>query len=229
MSRNFQKLTELDDFRKLDAPFPISIPSPESCPAETQMILRMLVRPKYGPFLIPDSLRWLEPIILNIAWLDSFHTEINASWCYVTVRHGMPASKTDDEWHFDGVSFRVELIPQRSYIWVNHTPTEYKTGSLDFPKDFDPNRHNLFRFAAKQLENATIKLCKTKQWYLISPFCLHRRPPETPNTSRTFIRISFVDIEIRDVKNTPNPLLPTPVFGRNPVESFRNNLENYAA
>ena len=160
--------------------------------------------------------------------MDAEYTGITESNCYITIRHGMPTSKTDDEWHFDGASFRVELIPERNYIWINHTPTEYKTGHLNIPSDFDPCKHNLFLFASAQLEQAEIKTVQCKQWYLLNPFCLHRRSPNTPAISRTFIRIAFTDVEGRDINNTPNSLLPTPAFGRDPVRSFRDKLMIYS-
>lgn len=225
--RDYQKLKTTESFQSLDAPIGVCFNSEPKPELETQMVLRMLVRPKYGSFVIPSELKYLEEIILSLAKIDASYTGIQDSFCYVTVRHGLPFSKTDDEWHFDGASFRVELIPERNYIWFNHTPTEYKIGNLNFPDDFDPCEHNLFQFAEKQLENATIKQTECKKWYLLNPFCLHRRSPKTPNESRTFVRIAFTDVEGRDVNNTQNPLLPTNAFGRDPVKSFRNKLKSY--
>lgn len=227
LNRNYQKLKSLDDFSILDAPAPIDAPTPEECPFESQMILRMLVRPKYGTFKIPPELHWLEDIIYELARIDRELTGIKDSWCYVTVRHGPVISVTDDEWHFDGASFRTSLIPERNYVWVNHTPMQYKLGNLIFPRDFDPNRYNLFSFAAWSVRHRPIETTEAKQWYLINPFCLHRRDPNTVPESRTFLRISFPDIEGRDINNTPNPLLETPAWGRDPVANFRNNLLNW--
>jgi len=191
------------------------------------MILRMLVRPKCGEFKIPEELYWLRRSIKQIAIYDYLLSGIKHRWCYVTVRHGPLCSETDDEWHFDGASFRTDIILERNYIWTNHTPPEYKLGSLKFPNDFDPVKHNLFSFAKEQTKYDIIRTAQEKTWLLMKPFCFHRRQGIKRGTKRTFIRISFPDIEVRDKNNTPNPLLSTPAFNRDPVKSFRNTLKEY--
>jgi len=226
--RNFQKIKEVQDYSHLDAPEQVEekilTPVPKN---ESIMILRMLVRPKYGKFIIPESINYLGPLIKSLANYDLKRTGIKDSWCYVTIRHGQIKSITDDQFHFDGASFRTDIIPERNYIWVNRFPTEYKVGKLKIPDDFNPIRHNLFTFAEFQLKNNPILRCEPLKWYLLSPFCLHRRPILDKNIIRTFYRICFSDIEGRDVNNTPNPLLPTPFYGRNPVLTFRDNLKHY--
>lgn len=227
--RDFQKLKTLDDYNTLDKPIKVyGIENPYT-PTKDLMILRMLVRPKYGTFKIPDSLSFLKNIIEQAYIYDKTVTGISQSWCYVTIRSGKVTSKTDDEWHFDGSSFRTDIIPERNYIWTDCYPTEYKTGTLSIPKDFDPLKHNLFTFADKQTHYRGTDICDPKTWYLLSPFVLHRRPelPEDEDINRTFIRICFTDIEGRDINNTLNPLIPTCVFGRDPVRTFRDKLENY--
>ncbi len=225
--RNFKKLKTLDDYCTLDVPFRINLDIPLSAPVDTQAILRMLVRPKYGKWYIPDELRWLESTILLLSNIDKYITGIEESFCYVTVRHGIPFTTTDGEFHFDGSSFRTDIIPERNYIWVNHTPCEYKAGELSFPDDFNPCKHNLFTFASDALSDAPIQKTEAGKWYMLSPFCLHRRPPVDPDKSRTFIRVCFTDIEGRDINNTQNPLLKTDAYGRDPVKTFRNKLSNY--
>ena len=230
MIRNPKKICTLSDFETLDAPERLEICNPSwvaPMPVE-QHVLRMLVKPKYGKFSIPEELNGLRDWIFFLYGYDSEMSQIENSWCYVTVRHGIPWSERDDEWHFDGVSFRTELIPDRNYIWVNRAPTQFKTGSLTIPSDFDPAKYNFHTFAAKQLEHNVIQEIEAQSWYYLSQFCLHRRQPDMDKTtSRTFIRISFTDIEIRDEMNTQNPLLPTDAYGRNPVKSFRNQLIDY--
>jgi hypothetical protein len=227
--RNFQKIKELTDYSNLDEPELLSEHIPAEIPnAPALMVLRMLVRPKYGQWSIPPELEFLRETIKQLSEYDQARTGIKDSWCYVTVRHGPVVSETDDEWHFDGASFRTDIIPERNYIWTNHSPTEYKTGGLKIPEDFNPIIHNLFSFAEHQLAQEPVKAVREKTWYLLSPFCLHRRPKiQDPSRSRTFIRICFTDIEGRDKNNTDNPLLPTPFFGRDPVNTFRKNLKNY--
>lgn len=225
--RNFQKIKEIEDYKQLDSPEIVGTDLSVTPDVESQMILRMLVRPKYGDWKIPQELEWLRGHILYLSFYDGRITGIKDSWCYITIRHGEVQSVTDDEWHFDGSSFRTDIIPERNYIWVNNHPTEYREGKLDIPQDFNPIEYNLFTFASKQLEKEDIKTCNPYTWYLLSPFCLHRRPPINTKVKRTFVRICFTDIEGRDINNTENPLLPTPFFGRNPVSSFRNKLKNY--
>lgn len=224
--RNFQKLKTLSDFSQLDAPEEVALRPPPSCPFPEQKILRMLVRPKYGSFRFPGELRWLSETIKEVSWWDYQSTGIEESWCYVTVRHGPITTEKDDEWHFDGASFRTGLIPERNYIWVSSDGPQYKLGGVSFPSDFDPCRHHLFRYAERVLRDEPVSVCKAETWYRMSPFCFHRRNPEA-KSPRTFLRISFPDIEGRDVNNTENPLLPTPAWGRDPVREFRDRLETY--
>lgn len=222
--RNFQKLKVIEDYQILDSPEKVNINLDEVYPENDLMFLRMLVRPKYGEFIIPKELNFLKKGILKLAKYDRERTGIKDSWCYVTIRHGKVTSTTDDEWHFDGSSFRTDIIPERNYVWVNNNPTEYKIGNLKFPKKFNPIIHNLFTYVSKKLKNKPILLTEIKKWYLLSPFCLHRRPFIEKNINRTFYRICFTDIEGRDINNTQNPLLHTEFFGRDPVKTFRNKL-----
>lgn len=223
--RNFQKIKELSDWNTLDAPVKVPELVPFEAPSD-QMILRMLVRTKYGRFEVPQELAYLEPVIYNLAAVDASWTGIRDSWCYVTVRSGIPFPTTD-EWHFDGGSLRTELIPERNYVWCDRFPLQYKMGNVNFPEDFDPLKHNMFTFAAKEVEDSPILNVDAEKWYLLSPFCLHRRDPASNGFQRTFIRVSFIDIEVRDVKCTQNPLLPTEAYERNPVKSFRDSLVDY--
>lgn len=226
MNRNFQKLKTLDDWETLDEPLFVANVTEYRTPPKGQMILRMLVRPKYGDFCIPEELQWLEEPIRAMALVDKAMTGIEQSWCYVTVRSGSPR-RTTDEWHFDGGSVRTELIPERNYVWCDKFPLQYKTGSVHFPKDFDPVKHNMFSYADQALKFEPIKTTLPEKWYMLSPFVFHRRDPASNGIHRTFVRISFVDIEVRDDNCTQNPLLRTDAFGRDPVTSFRNQLIDY--
>ncbi len=228
--RDYQKLKTMADFGQLDSPVPVDAAMPLTVQLTgPQMILRMLVKPRYGDWRIPRQVGWLSGCIKDLSLIDYELTGIPShhSWVYVTVRHGPVVSETDDQWHFDGASFRVELIPERNYIWTNHTPTQFKTGSVQWPSDFDPTKHNLFTYAARALANEPIQTTVARQWVMLNPFCLHRRSPSVPSGSRTFVRIAFTEVEGRDINNTPNPLLSTPAYGRDPVRSFRNHLIDY--
>jgi len=227
MKRDFQKLKTLDDFCELDVPEPISStffdPTP---PCDEQYILRLLLRPKYGSWVIPKDLFWLKGFLTYLTDLDAKDTGIVKSWCYLTIRHGPIQTYADTEWHFDGASFRTSVIPERNYVWMDKSPFQYKLGNLSFPEDFDPTRHCMFSFAESALSDSPILEAKERLWYRLTPFCFHRRNPQA-ESPRTFIRISFMDIEIRDENNTPNPLLATPAWGRYPALNFRSKLEVY--
>jgi hypothetical protein len=225
--RNFKKLKSLSDYLILDVPIHgMGAFNSSKIPRE-QQILRMLVKTKYSDeFKIPDELKYLESEILRLWELDKELTGIRNSWCYITVRSGV-AEGNSDEFHFDGGSMRVDLIPERNYVWVNKFGIEYKLGSVKYPDDFDPMKHNMFTFAEESVTDRRVWESATNQWILLTPFCLHRRNPESNGHERTFIRVSFVDIEVRDVRCTQNSLLPTEAYGRDPVKTFRDKLTNY--
>lgn len=224
--RDPQKLKELSDFEIMEAPVhEFGLENPGYGMPAGQQVLRMLVKTKYdNAFRIPGQLQWLTREIRQALTLDRAATGIENSWCYVTVRDGVPTDDAD-AWHLDGASLRTELIPERNYVWTSDG-FQYKTGEVAFPEDFDPVRHDLFEYAEFSLEDEPLREAPGHEWYVLSPFCFHRRRPGTVDT-RTFIRISFLDIEIRDECCTPNPLLPTQAYGRNPVKSFRDQLTTY--
>jgi len=64
---------------------------------------------------------------------------------------------------------------------------------------------------------------------MMDPYVVHRRPPISNGVVRTFVRISFTPIEIPDVNNTPNPLIPTQHYITDGVKSFREHLLDYDA
>lgn len=226
--RNYKKIKSLGDYLVLDEPMKVYVPNPSNFPQESQFILRMLLQPKYcNGLYIPSEVNWLSDIIKQISFFDQVFTGIEDNWVYITVRHGDAAEFNDNQWHFDGASFKTETIPERDYIWCSHSPTEYKTGDITLPSDFDPIKHNIFNFVADELRDEPIKTIESKQWYLLNPFCFHRCPRIVKGISRTFIRVSFIDVELRDSNNTQNPFLPTDAYGRDAVKTFRNLLSNY--
>lgn len=218
-------LKTLDYFSWMDPPLGLKGIAEPALPDGDQYVLRMLVQPKYSHvWHIPPELEWLEPNVLECQKVDRhLHRDIADSWCYVTVRHGVPIDDAD-EWHLDGASMRTEEIAERNYVWTSDG-FEYKRGRIVFPPDFDPLRHNLFTYAERMLERAPMEQ-QDGGWVLLLPNCLHRRRPGTTEP-RTFIRITFVDIEIRDVSCTQNPLLPTDAYGRDPRRTFRDTLTEY--
>ncbi len=100
-------------------------------------------------------------------------------------------------------------------------------GTVNFPEDFDPTKHNMFWFADEATRNERVYEAGENTWSLITPFCLHRRNPVSNGKHRTFARISCIDIEVRDKNCTQNPLLPTEAYGRDPVKTYRDLLTRY--
>ena len=202
----------------------VNIAGGQYYPDEDQMVLRMLVSPKYqNTFFIPKGLEWIEDEIKEIYELDTSITGIHNKWCYVTIRHGIN-HEPDNSWHFDGGSLRTELIPERDYVYVNKFGFEFKEGTIVFPKDFDPVKHNMSSAALNNIKDERTVIAKVNTWYLLSPFVFHRASPKGNGEYRTFIRITFTDIEIRDQTCTQNPLLYTEAYGRDSVKMFRNGL-----
>jgi len=195
-----------------------------SCPFERQYILRMVVRADSRLMSLPPELKWLVPLGAK-AVAHQWSMRLNHPFCYITVRHGVVTSQTDDQWHVDGFSTRQPHVPEQNYIWCNTVGTEYVPLEVPFPKGFDPLVHNINSYLQKFIDPSRIANCEENTLYCMDPYILHRRPPTTAGMVRTFVRMSFVPIEINDVNNTPNPLLPR-AYNRDGVE-HRNTLIDY--
>lgn len=196
------------------------------CPYQEQKILRMAVRVDGGEYKIPEELNWLLPMFEHVKAYQENEIEVEHSFCYITVRHGLVDSVTDDEWHVDGFSTRITHIPEQNYIWTNNSGTEFVDLNIDFPKEFNPIFHNVNLFLEDFVIPSEIQQSKENTVYVLDPYILHRRPTETKQKERTFVRISFVPIEINDINNTQNPLIPRN-YTKNGV-SFRDSLKKYS-
>lgn len=194
-------------------------------PKERHYVLRMLIKTAFSDFKIPESLEWCRPIIEK-AYNRQKELNIHQPYCYLTIRSGLVNSQTDDEWHVDGFSLNVTHIPEQNYIWTDKKPTEYIVKKFKFPKDFNHKKHNIHQFFQDRIKDTKIHTCKEKNLYCMDPYIVHKRPDETNNINRCFIRVSFTPIEIDDINNTINPLLKTH-YTRDSVKSFRNKLERY--
>lgn len=200
------------------------------CPYDEQYILRMPIKINGSELKVPYELNWLMPLIEAANFYQTEKLKVHHNFCYVTVRHGLVKSVTDDEWHVDGFSTRITHIPEQNYIWSNCYPTEYVLLPIKFPSDFDPLKHNIHKYIQKQIakKKPEVKLLSEFNMLCLDPYVIHRRPPNIPEgTIRTFIRISFVPIEIRDDNNTKNALLYVPDCGLDGVKQFRDNLLEY--
>ena len=198
-----KRMINLADFQNTGGPLSLGGLELVS-PQEEQYILRMAVKAENDQYLIPEELDWVKPMF-DIALEHQQEIGADHPFCYITVRHGIVKSKRDDEWHVDGFSTKVPHLPEQNYIWANRDATEYAELITHFPDAFNPREHNINHFLEKFVTE--VKKADSKTVYCMDPYILHRRPVSTTGTLRTFVRISFVPIEINDVSNTQNPLL----------------------
>ena len=211
----------LDQYSRVNSPERIGGLDLET-PDDRQYILRMFIKEPFGDFEIPPELSWLVPVIKEaVEHQDSIG--VRQPFCHVTVRHGEVTSEKDNEWHVDGFSMNVTHLPEQNYIWVNTHPTEYVERAFNIPDDFDPSRHNIHLLFQDMMGDEDVKTLDEETLYCLDPYVVHRRPQVPTGIERTFVRISFCPMEIKDVNNTQNPLMPR----RNGVEEFREELERY--
>lgn len=200
-------------------------------PNARQYVLRMLISRPFLGFRVPDEYMWTYPLIEK-AYEYQIQNGIRQPFCYLTIRHGLVDSQNDATWHVDGFSMNVTHIPEQNYIWVNKSPTQVIHKSLPFPADFNPFIHNIHSYIQDSIDESdpktaeSIVTLKENSLYVLDPYIIHRRPPNTDNMQRTLVRISFTPIEIEDCNNTPNPLIPTN-YMRDGVKAFRDTLIRY--
>jgi hypothetical protein len=215
-----QRLLNLRDFAEKSMPFPVAFNTAFPT-TDRQYILRMMVRSAIEKLSIPKELFWLAPTIRNLVKYQDSHG-LHNPFIYVTVRHGIVTSETDDQWHVDGFSMRTPHVPEQNYICVEgDIATQYLLKSWQIPDTFDPLVHNIHEFFRDDHQPGQVATGTPGMIYAIDPYCVHRRPPQVVNKKRTFWRISFVPIEIKDDTCTPNPLFLPKVYGR---EDIRKKL-----
>lgn len=219
------KALNLRQFNKINKP--LLIGSLElNTPEHRQYILRCLIKRPFEELALPNELEWVKPVV-ELALNNQKKMGIFQPFCYLTIRNGIVDTVTDDEWHVDGFSTAITHLPEQNYLWTSHTPTEYVIKKVDFPEDFDPMVHNVHNYIQDTMTvNDKVRQLKPKSVYCFDPYFIHRRPTLTQGLFRTFIRVSFTPIEINDVNNTYNPMLPTN-YRRDAVREFRNKLERY--
>ena len=194
-----------------------------SPPSERQYVLRMLIKKSRGEYQIPEELQWCLPLIETSIAYQRNVIGINHSFCYLTIRHGEVTSINDDEWHADGFSMRINHIPEQNYVWTDILPTEYVVKPIDL-YNFNPLTQNIHtRIGNEITSDDEIKTLLPKTIYCMDPYVIHRRPSILDKTQRTFIRLSFTPIEINDINNTINPLMP--VYSDYDGVEFRNTLK----
>jgi hypothetical protein len=225
---NSKQIVDLKNYSKRNVP-DIVTEHKLNCPYPRQYVLRVPIMVDGENYKIPKGLGWLTELITEAITHQREEYGVKHTFCYVTVRHGKVRSETDDEWHVDGFSTKITHIPEQNYIICDHTPTEYIVGGVDFPDDFDPRKHNVNNFLESALRGQNVKCIPENTLCVMDPYILHRRPNSTAGSIRTFVRISFVPIEINDVNNTQNPLLLRDytnegVVARDKLEIYRGDI-----
>lgn len=210
-------------YKKCNTPILICKTERIIVPEERQYILRMLIRRGNGDYCIPKEIEWCRDII-RAADEHQCSIGIKQAYVYITIRSGVVNSVTDDEWHVDGFSMRITHIPEQNYIWCDRIGTEWLQQSFIIPKGFNPLKHNINNIFQAQAKQECITSTKANRIYMFDPYVVHRRNPSSTGKQRTMVRVSFLPIELMDDGNTPNPLLPCPIYNINGVEDFRNNL-----
>ncbi len=192
-------------------------------PYKHQYVLRMMVRGLNGAKIdIPKELKWLENLILRCSKVQS-NNNINHKFIYVTVRHGLVTSETDDQWHVDGHSMRVPHLPEYNYICSTRKSTEILEQPFDIPTDFNSLKHNIHMYFQDHADETKKACLLPNRLYVIDPYIVHRRPSGIKGI-RTFVRVSFLPIEIEDNTCTKNPLMQSKYYER---EDIRKTLIRY--
>jgi hypothetical protein len=165
-----------------------------------------MVKSPTSQFLVPEELAWLQyPLDLSLE--QQRLAEIPVKFVYVTVRHGLVKSVTDDAWHVDGFSMRVPHTPEQNYAWSSNHPTQFLNQRIHIPDDFDPLSHNIHTYFQDTADDTNLVEGTAGMLFGFDPYVIHRRPSVPPGTFRTFFRISFVPIEIEDDTCAINPLM----------------------
>lgn len=217
--RRAKRLVSLHEFLSASSPIPIEVPICKPV-LDRQYILRMMVRSDKFVLTIPDELKWMAPAIDSLISLQESNGLTNR-FIYVTVRHGIVTSTTDDVWHADGFSMRTPHVPEQNYIYTDNHPTEWLPHAWNIPALFDPFKHNIHTYFQEHESLAASVTGEPGVVHLIDPYCVHRRPAIADGTMRTMWRVSFIPIEIEDDTCQRNPLFPVIVYGR---EDMRKKL-----
>lgn len=193
-------------------------------PKQEQHILRMMITSPETGVRIPNELSWIIPMMQKCRLINE-HRKMIQPFVYVTVRNGYVKTTRDADWHVDGFSMRVPHKLEQDYLWCDHTGTQVLDQQIDIPKDFDPLQHNLHTYLDEQVQEENIVSMKAGNMYLTDPYIVHRRDPSLDSTIwRSFVRLSYLPIEIEDDTCTPNPLMPKKHYGRTDI---RTTLTRY--
>ncbi len=195
-------------------------------PEEEIYALRYLIKQPGSDFVIPQALSFLKEIIQSCAsYQRKFFPDFDGRFVYITIRSGIVKSTNEDSFHVDGFQGLSvpRHIPEQNYIWADSYPTIFSLQS-HFVEHLDPQRHNFHDYFNRHTRANTLVPALEKSVYIIDPYHIHARPYIPPNTMRSFLRICFSPVEIRDDTNMINKWLPRGPYNR---DDIRNSLISY--
>ncbi len=213
------KILNLDQYNKINTA--IKVGNIEiNLPKEDIYILRMPLSQQldFNEYFLPEKYKFLQEFVGRCIEYQKNIIKIRHPFMYLTIRHGEVKSVTDDKWHVDGFSLRYNHLPEQNYIWCSSNATEVSLSKTDL-SEFNPFKENIH----KKFSGENTYKCKDKTIYCLDPYVIHRRPPNTAGI-RSFIRLSFTPIEIKDLNNTVNPLID---YNKNydGVKEYRDKLK----
>lgn len=193
--------------------------------SERQYLLSLLIKPANQCWMEgliscnrDSSLAWLvDGLILVVGDYQNNYNDFEEKWMYLTVRHGIVDTVTDDHWHVDGFSTRKPSKPDINYVWCNNYPTEFLQETVKFPHDFDTLKYNVNHYIQDHVRGDNVVEASVKTWFKFDSYSIHRRPLSSSGKLRTFVRVSFLDNEIKGSKSEQD-------FN---VVDFRDSLSRY--
>ena len=195
-------------------------------PEEDLYLLRFLVKQPGSVFTIPQKIQFLQGLIEECAkYQQANFPDYEDRFVYLTVRSGELKSVNEDQFHvdgFQGISV-PRHIPEQNYIWANCHPTLMALQPY-FMEQLDPAVHNMHDFFDEKTSMDNVYGGFEKGLYIIDPYHVHARPSIPDGTLRSFFRLCFSPVEIRDDTNTVNEHLPRGPYNR---EDIRNSLVSY--
>lgn len=112
-------------------------------------------------------------------------------------------------WHVDGFQGARQHThsSEHSYLWCSIQPAEFCIQPF-FINHIDSARHSVFAEFERQAQDINVFSGLANHIYLIDPYIVHRSTPMKESNWRTFVRITFSDIELEDPMNTVNKMIP---------------------
>ena len=198
-------------------------------PTERQYVLRCPIQIPGHDMTVPEEMQWCGEFIELALRHQRDAIGVGHPYAYLTIRSGLVDSVTDDVLHVDGFSMKVPHAPEQNYIWSNTNPTIVEAYSLVVPEYFDPLVHNLqYLIGDMRPDNVQQQAVEANHVYVLDPYVFHRRPIVSPDTVRTFLRLSLTAIPIDDTNNHINPAFGRITSDYDGVADFRDGLLRYS-